>query len=132
MSCEHSHRVSLYHDGQLASEQAEEVRGHLGSCLTCRRYLGSLGALEQALQLPEVEPLPTRHFATGPSPRPWKTVAAAALIGAALLGGWPARAPATKTYAIKADGASYTISTRGEVELLSIGLEDVEASFSLE
>ena len=132
MNCHQSQNVSLFHDGQLPAEQAEQVREHLGSCLTCRRYLANLGALEQALELPEVEPLPNRPFETKTSPRPWSKLAAAALVVGALLVARPGPAPATRTYAIKTDEASYTISTRGEVELLSIGIEDVEASFSLE
>lgn len=133
MSCRHSPTLSLYHDGQLPAAQAEEVRRHLGSCLVCRREMAALEGLGQALQLPEFEPGPVRRFGRRPAPRRRLWPVAAAGLAAAILLTWnPGPSPATRTYAIKTDEASYTISTRGEVELLSIGIEDVEASFSLE
>lgn len=62
-------RMVAYRDGQLDAGQLEEVEGHLGACLRCRRALHGLERVSEVLAA-----IP--HFSPSPSVQPDVRVAA--------------------------------------------------------
>ncbi|MBI4578564.1 MAG: zf-HC2 domain-containing protein [Planctomycetes bacterium] len=97
MTCERTHEIHRYHDGELSPTERSAVESHVTACAECRRLLAELRGLSLLISrmprtvLPEVvlrRLSECRHAATDRAVlriAGWMTAAAAAVLIGALL-----------------------------------------------
>jgi anti-sigma factor RsiW len=102
MSCEQSHLVHRYHDGELATHERAAVEAHLRDCAECRDLLAQFVSLSSQLRvapLAEIRPMTIARIRESFRKSrdrgvlrlaEWMSAAAAAILIAAILT-WPGK-----------------------------------------
>lgn len=135
-----SENLSLYFDDELPDSEKFKLEQHLSSCLSCRRELAQHRQLREALVDSSLDASGSSSLNTVVAPRrsllwPKRLALVATLLLAffTLDAPFPETAqPKTRVYKVRVADTKYTITTKGEAELLSIEIGDFQSSFELD